>query len=429
MIDRIAVGGLVACVGVVALCGLANAIACGEVLEGDRYTLANSLDAYSEAGVIRAAERFASDGFAVTYGLPDVAYGPRFPRLGLTGPSGPLAGETVYHGDPPGTYWIAGALYRPSGDGVLRRMRMAPIAVAVVATGTFAWALARTMGPTRALIVLVLCLSAPMFTNMSHSLYYHGYGLSLLLMQIAVLVRWFASGGLARPVPYLTALGVIGFTQGWLSYAYCGVVTFAAVPIALLLTPAGRPVPWARLLAAVAAPGAAFVAAHGLHFGQSLMYYGNFDNVIDEYIYRSNKIYWLEAAGVDQGSPWTVRLFGMRELIENFGRWTHLGGPVAFLVAAATLAAIVVRRLSVAIRPGWRVEVVSSVTSRQAIGTLAALAAACVWAVLKPHHMIAHKSVTGRAMFLPYVCCAILLATALEVRFRASPHSTGETAA
>src|SRR5262249_20825519 len=127
MFDRIAVGGLVACVGVVALCGLANAVAGGEVLEVDRYTPANSLDAYSQAGVIRAAERFASDGFAVTYGLPDVAYGPRFPRLGLTGPSGPLAGETVYHGDPPGTYWIAGALFRPSGDGVLRRMRMAPI--------------------------------------------------------------------------------------------------------------------------------------------------------------------------------------------------------------------------------------------------------------------------------------------------------------
>lgn len=425
MSDRWTIGGLVVCVAVVGLCGLGNALACGERLEQTRYAWFDSWDAYSEAGVVRAGDGFAARGFWATYGLPNTGHGPRFRDLGLTGPSGALAGESIYHGDPPGTYWVTGIAFSLGGGGQIVRARLVPILLGVIAVGAFAWTLARVMGPTRALIVLVLSLATPMFTNMVHGLYYHGYALSLLLLQIAVLAPWFATPRPIGMASRLAALGGLGFAQGWLSYTYCGVVALAAIPIALLFTPPDQPIAWKRVWACVAVSGGGFVMAHALHFGQSVLYFGDLGLAFDEYLYRSNKTYWLNDGEMAQSLRWQVRLVGLRDMIEAYARWTHLGGPMAIVIVVAALAAIVLERVTARVPPHWRLHVSSAVTARQVIGSLAALLAANVWVILKPHHAIAHMSVTARTMILFHLYCALLLASALEVHLGPSESAWG----
>jgi hypothetical protein len=373
------------------------------------------LDGLSEATVVRAAEQFAAEGFWVHWGLPNVGYGTRFPGIGLTQASGIRSEESVYHGDPPGPHWLAGLGFRLWGSERLVLTRLIPAGVGITAVVVFASALARTLGPARAVFAYALCLATPMFTNMTHSLYYHGYTHGLLLCQLAMLLRMFSGDGSAR-VGSLIGLGWLGFAQGWMSYAYCGPVAFAALPIALVITPADRALPWRQVLAAILVPGFGFVLAHLLHFGQSVLYFGDLEVAIKEQLYRASKTYWIAGTFWRDKPHWMIILLGLRMMAEAFLRWTHIAAPTSLLVLGATVAALTLSRIFWIVRPRWWFAVTFAVGLRQAVGVFLAFAAAVVWVFLKPHHAVCHMSVVGRTLILPVIACAILLAVAVKVR-------------
>ncbi len=409
MRDRIIIFAMFACASLVGIHGAYNAMTSGDRLDKDVCTPMHALDAYSEAGIVRAGERFAREGFAVTCALPDTGYGNRYPGIGLTGPSGPQAGDRVYHGDPPGAYWVVGLLMRWAGEVPLSLLRLVPTLVAFVSTAAFAWALAKTLGEKQALLVLVLCLATPMFSNMADSLYYHGYSMGLLLVQIAILVPWFGTSDPRGSVMRWGALVLIGLAQGLLSYTYCGVQTFAAVPIALVMTPEDRAIDWKQVWGVVLASGSAFVLAHLIHLGQSWLYFGDVRMVIDEYMHRANKSYWLDEAGLAKRTSWELRLFGFIETLRTFGAWTHLGGPAAVAVAAMTLIAVTFRRCVATLTTGWQFTFRSAAGPRVVLGLVAAVLVGSSWVLMKPHHAIAHMNMTARTMVLPYVLASIVL--------------------
>lgn len=376
-----------------------------------------SLDGYSEAIVVRAADRFVAEGLAATAGLPDAAYGGRFADMGITGPSGISDDDTVYHGDPPGPHWIAGLGFKIWGGDHLGRTRLVPVALAIAATIYLAQALAAALGNPRALFVLTACAACPMFTNMSSSLYYHGYAVALLMVQIALLLGLFAGHGPQPPTrawPRLVALGLIGLAQGFLSYSYGGVVALAAVPIALLAAADARPIPRALLAWAVVLPAAGFTIAHLIHFGQSVLYFGSVPEALAEYAFRSRKPY-----GVDPNLGYVPKtLFGLQLAAVGVFRQTHLFTPASLAVFGLLITTLVVRRAAGTARPHWRWELASRPTRRRLLGLLVAFAAGASWIVLKPSHAITHLQVIGRAFFLPYIACALFLA--MTVRLRAS---------
>lgn len=370
-------------------------------------------DDYSEAGAVRAAERFAREGFGKTAGLPDVGYGERFPLVGLRLPSGIRADDAVYHGDPPGVYWGLGLLMTLGGPDRLAAYRYVSVGLALLACGVLVAALARTLGAGRAAFVYVACLGAPMFTSMAHGLYNHGPTLSLLLVEIAILARMFGRGA-ARPWE-LVGLGVLGLLQGWLSYHYAGLVAFAPVPIALLLTPPGRPVPWRSVLAAVVVAGAGFVLAHVFHFGQSVLYFGSVAEAVAEYRFRSGKQYELAGTALAAGPRGLLVLHGIGLSARVYGRWTHLLAPMSILVSAAWLASLLVTDMAGTILGRWRFAARSSAGSRQILAIVAAIAIVELWVVLMPYHAINHMPFTGRQFFLVYLATALSIATTVRV--------------
>ena len=250
-------------------------------------------DAYSEANTVRAGERFALRGYAETYGLPDVAYGDRFPDEGITGPSGSVPNSTIYHGCPPASEWLGGLYTLAVGPDDLWKFRLVPTALSILAAAVFAWALIREFGAARAAFIYGSCLMAPMFTNMSHSVYYHSYAFGMLLIEISLALHLVRHPG-SRP-GLIAPFFLLGFAQGWFSFDYCFVVTFAPVPIALLGTPPERSVRWGAVAATVLLAGSGFFLAHLLHFAQSALYLGGIREALAEFSYRSKKHY---------GVPW-----------------------------------------------------------------------------------------------------------------------------
>ena len=129
-----------------------------------------------------------------------------------------------------------------------------------------------------------------MFTAYTQGLHYQGYALSLLLLELALVMNVMSQRAHASPGA-LAGLLLLGFLQGWMSWDYCFLVTFAPLPVALLATPVGSPIPWRNVLAQCVAVGSGFTAAVALHFTQSALYFGDLRTAIEEYTFRSNKLY------------------------------------------------------------------------------------------------------------------------------------------
>jgi hypothetical protein len=377
--------------------------------------LSEVADPYSEANALRAGERFAKDGFTVNCGLPDVTYGPRFPGRGIRKSSGKEASDPVYHGYPPGADWLAGVYIKVFGIDHIGRFRSVPIAFGMVAAAVFLGALARTLGVARGLAVYLGCLLAPMFTNITHGLYYHGYAQSLMLLEFsALMLALRRSGPLGVWPPAVVFL--IGFAQGWLSFDYCFVVTFAAVPLAFLVGPPGEPVAWRKVLTLVLAAGVGFTAAHALHFLQSVTYFGSLQAAVEEYTYRSNKRYGV-GTPVEAMSKPAQLLHGLKMYGVAFLKWTVLFSPASIVVMEATAAVLLLSQATATVRHRLMFELDSSSRGRDVVGLALALGVSIAWLFAKTFHALNHLTFNGRHMFLFYFACCLVVArsTALKI--------------
>jgi hypothetical protein len=386
-------------------------------------------DSYSEAGSLRAAERFANEGFFQNCGLSDLTYGGRYPGVGITGPSGSDPNDPIYHGYPPGPDWISGVQMRFLGPEHPWRLRIFPTAVGMAAASIFLLALIKAMGAGRALFVYLACVLTPMFTNMTHGLHYQGLAFSLLLVQVAMLLVIFA-----RPRPlgvgWLLLSFVLGFLQGWLSFDYCFVVTFAAIPIALLIAPQWDRSVTRTVLLLVMASGLGFCIAHGLHFLQSAFYFGSIRAALEEYAFRARKTYGVGEAFENQSTGLMI-LHGLIQYARSYLRWSHLFSPISIIVMEATLAAVVLSRASFTVGRRFRLEATFSHGPRVLAGIGSALVIGLLWLFGKPFHAAIHLTFVGRHLFLFYLACSMVLAhTSLRTTWkRARPKRRRQEAA
>jgi hypothetical protein len=281
-----------------------------------------------------------------------------------------------------------------------------------------AWALLvamiRTLGARRAYFVYLACLVAPMFTNMTHGLHYHGYAFSLLLVQLAALL-WVFRNLQRLGTRWMASFFLLGFFQGWLSFDYCFLVTFAAVPIALLVA-RGRERPRPRtVLLLVVLPGLGFVLAHGLHFLQSILYFGSIGEAIEEYAYRGRKTYF--AGNYFKGRPeWFVILSGLRLYARAYVRWTGLFSPASIVLSEATLAAVVLSRTSFTVGRSLRLAASFAPGLWALAGVASAGMVSLLWLFAKPYHAVTHLSFVSRHLFLFYFSCCLFIVQATSLR-------------
>ncbi|MGE3822465.1 MAG: hypothetical protein AB7I30_23875, partial [Isosphaeraceae bacterium] len=224
----------------------------------------------------------------------------------------------------------------------------------------------------------------------------------------------------SRPGPigpgWPASMFLIGFLQGWLSFDHCFLVTFAAPPIALMVSPAGSRPSVRSLLALVVATGLGFTLAHVLHFLQTVVYAGGLTGAFEEYASRASKKYGLEGTELDGLSRPALLAYGLSQMVVVYFRWTHLFSPASLVVFGLTIVACLMSRTSGTFSRRFRVDAHFAPSNAQVLGVALALGLGLLWLFAKPYHAINHMGFVGRHLFLFYLCCGLLLARATTLR-------------
>lgn len=405
---------------IVVICGSLALVASEQLAyvadKGD--ALSDFADNNSESNAIRAGESYARRGFTYNYGLPDIAYGKQFPQWGAKidldycGHENGSFDTCVYQHYPPGPDFTVGVLTRFFGAGRAGYFRLFPVSLGILCLGFFAVTLFRLLGPVRAaLIVFVLC-RLPLTQNMMHGLHYQGYALSLLLVQLAVLLRVFLRPASDKEWHFL-ALYTLGHLQGWLSFDYCFLVTFCAVPIWLLAPEWRSRLLLKRVFGAVFVAGLGFTVAHMLHFMQVMLYRGDGMHGLIEH--------FREVARARSGTTnWDAELAfpGLFGLLIRY--WTVLLPKSLYfdLPFTAWIAAVVAfflvpfRKLDAAF---GRFVLRVRVHGHHFAAVIAALAVSSLWIVLMRTHAFVHQHFLPRHYFLGFFVALLAFLASISV--------------
>ena len=376
--------------------------------------LSSRADPYSEADAVRSGEGYAALGFSAHHGLPDVLYGGRFPQIGnVTEPERQGQTTYVYTHYPPGPNWIVGGLTKLFGVGHLRSFRLAPLAVGALALTFYAWALARRLGATRGLLLLVLTALPRMTTQMMHGLHYQGYAQSLLLVQIGLLLLLPGASGRTGRIGW-GALFMVGFAQGWLSFDSSVLVAFAALPLWLASAPAARTAARAhsrQWLWAWRCPRRASPPPTRCTWCRSSSSWRNRGRV--GRVRRRSRASGQQgpARRRARGSLAILREYLTQHVVRGsyFGKWAYL-----WLAGAGLCVTVRALRWNTgSAAAAWRQWRPAVGRGRRSLALLAALAVSAAWIMVMRNHAHYHPHFLPRHFFLLYFTGTLLLVEGL----------------
>jgi hypothetical protein len=353
-------------------------------------------DPFSEANALRAGEGYVQEGFTRNFGLPMVGYGDQFPEVGFG-----LQGTAVYTHYPPGPDLLAGALTKLFGRHRVGLYRSAPLIVGLLSLGALAWMLTRAFGALPAAGLLAGCALAPMFSNMMHGLHYQGYAFSLFLVELGTLIRLFGPHAVDRPAFPLAALWALGFLQGWLSFDYCFLVTFAPLPLAILWEKSDRREAIRRAGLSIFLLGFGFSVAHGLHFAQVAAFHGGVQPAL------------ADLAGRAQVRAGTPTLADRLLLVWQYAT-VHAPGPQYFswalpLALIWVMALLILNRGALTLFEPLRWNVAWHVRRGRSVWALAvAWGISLLWVAVMWEHALDHLHFVPRHYFLFYFLCLLV---------------------
>jgi hypothetical protein len=399
-----AVGGMIAPVSLVWLV-LAQLVAIASIGNG----LSPTADPYSEADLVRSTEHYAQYGFLADAGLPHITYGNRFPSEGwvLDIKRFPLH-NGVYTRYPPLANWIGGLLEVTIGFQHLWLWRIVPITCGLLALTYAFFTLRVTLNSLTASLVLLFVAIVPMTSTHLHALHYEGYAQALFVTELAIITGLFFSdvGISART---LTAVGVIAFLQGCLTFDYVFVAPGAAIPLMLLAKAHGRRVDKRAVALIVMAATLSYVAAHLLHFWQVIHFYGSFSAAWQDFSSRAR----YRFAGADD-APYAANMLAV---LLAYGRllWfsptnQHFGPLLVLLSGAASI------RWPLSRRGGRRSQfALRGIAAAGAAGPalIVSYGVAALWLFAMPSHSLIHTHVIPRLFFLPYFVASLDVALRL----------------
>jgi hypothetical protein len=356
-------------------------------------------DTYSEANVIRAGEGFADKGFLVDWALPDIVYGDRFPEWGFKADSDLPGGATryIYTRFPPGPDWMVGLGTTLFGKHQVFLYRLFPLTLALVAFCFFWLVLWQQLAPWQVTALAILFHEAPMTKGMMHGLHSQSYNFSLLLIQLAFVIRGFRRGNFLKFEK--VGLLILGFLQGWLSYDFAIVAAGAAFSFVPLYWVSRKQVIqnfWPALLL----PGLGYGVACALHFAQVLGFYGGWQGFIADY--------GEAALRRSVGKSGEFGVFASFKVL-----WVYLSQHVAVYVFFRKnlwwLSAVTVLFLALGQWLPARARLTASLCKRGAVSVVLALMVSSGWIFLMTQHAAVHFHFVPRHFFILYWTLAWIL--------------------
>ncbi len=245
-------------------------------------------DAYSEANSIRAADAYLSEGFTSHHGLQRIVYGERFPDVGAIKDVRFFGGAIpedrnsfVYTHYPPGPDYVIAVAALVTGLDNLALLRAVPAAVTALSLLVLMVTISRAFGrQIFGPLTGIVLIAAPLFCRYAVVMHLQAYTTAGLLLATAICVDAFWIAGVVGR-RHLLLFALLGFLQGWMSFDYCFVAVFAAVPV-WLLARSVKQISWSGLLQVVVVSGLAFSFAHLLHFLQVVGELGGIEGAIAE---------------------------------------------------------------------------------------------------------------------------------------------------
>ena len=376
-------------------------------------------DAFSEANAIRAGASYATEGFLKHAGLPDIAYGEQFANTGFN--SRVAEGESyVYTHYPPGSDLAMGLMTLLFGEGRIVLFRMFPILLGLAGMSFLAWSLARNLGDAKAAALMLGCAIVPAFSNMMHGLHYQGYSLSLLLVELGALIFMFAPGR-SCGVGWYVFLFLVAFLQGWLSFDYCFLVTFAPVPLAILRL--GQKGAIRHGVASTIVLGLGFTFAHSLHLLQVAVYYGTMSAALEDLTDSARNRAIGRTSMKVHTTPAALLL---AYLFHHIHKWRYFGWFFR-LAAALAAAAIVTGRGRTMLNEPFPLDIRWNLNAwKSSFSVVAALLISSLWILIMWQHAWYHRHFIPRHLFLVYFFFLLIVIEQISVR-RATHEALTET--
>ncbi len=124
---------------------------------------------------------------------------------------------------------------------------------------------------------MAACALTPVVTDGFVGLHCQGYAAALMMIEIGV-----ALGNAASLAPF----AILGFLQGWLSFDYVFLVTFAPLALELVMPrmDVGYKPRWRLALTRTILAGGGFFLAHLSHFVQVWAYWGSLHATLGDYV-------------------------------------------------------------------------------------------------------------------------------------------------
>lgn len=378
-----------------------------EIVRAIGQGLSKTADPFSESNAIRAAQHYAEYGFFRDAGLPHVTYGTRFPTQGwvVILPYSPLP-NGVYTRYPPLPDLLCGLYEVVLGASHRQAWRMVPVLLTLASLGGAFALLRRVFAPLIASLFVVALGVAPAFRTHMHGLHFQGYAHALLTLQLALLTSYI----LSRDTLDRRRLGVVfglAMLQGFLSFEYLFVVTFAPLAIALLAS-ARVDVTWRDAGKLALASFLGFVTAHVLHFAQVIAFYRGLGPALQDFRTRAQ----FRFTGPNQTGYAGQVVDALEVYVEELwspDHWRHFGPHLPLLTAGA-LVALLVRKDRTALVRGFA-------------GLVAGYGVCFLWIVAMPSHSGIHPHIVPRIFFLAYFAAALLIA--LQTARRPGASATG----
>jgi hypothetical protein len=368
-------------------------------------------DGYSEANTIRGATSFIDLGITNYSGLPDTCYGPILPETGRYAMSKQLGIECTgaYTHYPPGPEYFAWFAMKIFGKDNWRLLRLLPITLSVLAgiffINTF-FVLAG--GGTRGLILGLMMLLPPMYTNYMHGLHHQQYAFLMFQTQISLCVLYFTRENW-RNVWVLLAFALLGFIQGWMTFDYAFLATLFAIPLFILFKKEYR-VSWSSFISVGLLSGIPYTLSHVLHFLQVVSYKGSMDEAIKDFTgaaaHRAmNAAYDIHGANAKydpkQIGPFTV---AKDYLYRVAGRGKYLAiNLMNFIWIILGLKFV----KSLEFKKGWKIEF--NISGTDLLALFASVVVSALWSIVMKQHAHIHGFIARHYYFCYLICCYLIV--------------------
>ncbi len=389
-----------------------------------------TLDNYSEADFVRSAARFADEGLWKHAGIPDVAYGDLFAKQGGKfdkQENCKSSDECFYTHAPPGGIYIVYVFDKLGSPTNLFPMRIFGVAFGGFAFFMFLRQLAKRWGPWRAAALAVCLTQIPMMWNNLHGIAYHGYITSVLLLQMAVLLRIFGSPGRVKLTTW-ALLFLNTYVQGWLAYDYIFLCTFAPLAIWLFREDYKQRPVLKKMAVALVLSGAGFALAQISHLLQNVAFFGSFHGMWADFAQAGRK------RTVGEGSSYHPHF----ALGHPFGVWItywmrHVTMPQyfdgSFFGWFLAILAVLLHNARRVVWRGARRFYGFARGRRVALALLVALFAASGWGTMLPQHAYVHTHIVPRQFFFPSLIMLMALLNRMRVGPQLPPKAEGVSAA